>query len=609
MKWRKLTVPGYDDSRRPVHGVTVGNAPMSFPEVEIRMELPRIVSRWLTVGLTAALLIPGASTPGQKRPARSTSPTSKSGILHVLDRLGFGPRPGDVERVSAMGVGAYIEAQLNPENIDDSDLDRRLAPISSLNLSQAALLERFNPPKPPPPPPVPVTLPAVPEVKPAGEMAKPGDMPAKSADALAKPAESKPKPVPMPNPGQVIGDLRRATVLRATYSNRQLYEATVNFWENHFSIFINKDSDRFMMTAFDRDAIRPYAMGRFRDLLGATAHSPAMLYYLDNWQSSVVRVSPATKDRPEKKSGGINENYARELMELHTLGVDGGYTQKDVQEVARCLTGWTIRKPNEEGLFMFNPAAHDNGEKIVLGKRIPAGGGIADVEKVLDILARHPSTAKFIATKLTRRFVSDTPPPALVARAADVFLKTDGDIRETLRTILTSPEFAASLGAKVKTPFEFAVSALRATDAETDGGPVCDWIAKMGQPIFGRLTPDGFPDRADEWLSANQMLNRLNFGLALAQNQIKGTYIDGLKLLAGTSPNDGPAVTERVISLILNGKASPETRQALASVAKTEPQLASGAMPLRVADKPKPGPSPAAQALALALGSPEFQRR
>lgn len=580
------------------------------------MSSSRVFSRVLACGLTVGFFLPGMVVWAQKRtpPTRRTAPNTDS-ALHVLNRLGYGPRPGDVERVVGMGVPAYVAEQLNPENIDDSDLDRRLTGIPSLTLAQADLLARYNPPKPLPPPapapsadgkkpPMPETV--MPEMKPESKSEP------KPAVEAQKPPEAKPKPVPMPNPGQVIGDLRRATVLRATYSRRQLYEVTVNFWENHFNIFISKDSDRFLMTAFDRDVIRPHAFGRFRDLLGATAKSPAMLYYLDNWQSRIERITPATKDKPERKSGGINENYARELLELHTLGVDGGYTQKDVQEVARCLTGWTIRKPNEEGLFMFNPAWHDNGEKVVLGKRIPAGGGIADVERVLDILARHPSTAKFIATKLARRFVSDTPPPVLVARAADVFLKTDGDIRETLKVIVTSPEFAASIGAKVKNPFEFAVSALRATDAETDGGPVADWIAKLGQPIFGRLTPDGFPDRADEWLSANQMLNRLNFGLSLAQNFIKGTRIDGKKLLAGTPPDAGPAVTERVISLILNGKASPETRRAVAGVAQGEPPPPSNDLPLQpAADKPKPpaGPAPAAQALALALGSPEFQRR
>lgn len=565
------------------------------------MSFSRVFSRALACGLTAGFFLPGTAMFAQKRTAPVRRTTSADAALHVLNRLGYGPRPGDVQRVVALGVPAYVAEQLNPETLDDSDLDRRLTGIPSLNLAQADLLARYNPPKPPPPP----------DEKKAPEMKPEAKSEPKPAVETQKPAEAKPKPAPMPNPGQVIGDLRRATVLRATYSRRQLYEATVNFWENHFNIFINKDSDRFLMTAFDRDVIRPYAFGRFRDLLGATAKSPAMLYYLDNWQSRVERVTPATKDKPERKSGGINENYARELLELHTLGVDGGYSQKDVQEVARCLTGWTIRKPNEEGLFMFNPAWHDNGEKIVLGKRIPAGGGIADVERVLDILARHPSTAKFIATKLARRFVSDTPPPALVARAAEAFLKTDGDIRETLKVIVTSPEFAASIGAKVKNPFEFAISVLRATDAETDGGPVVDWISKLGQPIFGRLTPDGFPDRADEWLSAAQMLNRFNFGLSLAQNYIKGTKIDGKRLLAGTSPDDGPAVTERVISLILNGKASDETRRAVAGVARAEPVASPpGAMPLLPAtDKPPAGPAPAAQALALALGSPEFQRR
>ena len=289
-----------------------------------------------------------------------------------------------------------------------------------------------------------------------------------------------------------------------------------------------------------------------------------MLYYLDNWQSSMRHDVAATKDKPARSYGGINENYARELMELHTLGVDGGYSQKDVQEVARCLTGWTIRKPNEEGTFVFNPNAHDNGEKTVLGVRIPAGGGISDGERVLDILAKSPATAKFVVTKIARRFLGDDPPPALIAHASRVFLSSDGSIAETLKAIITSKEFSApaAFQNKVKTPFEYVASALRATAAETDAnGPVLNWIARMGQPVYGRVTPDGYPDRTTEWLSNNDLLSRLNFASALVQNQIKGTSVNIGKLL----PNDDSPV-DNVIAVVLMDRAGGATRKELEKI-------------------------------------------
>src|SRR5213079_2488055 len=304
------------------------------------------------------------------------------------------------------------------------------------------------------------------------------------------------------------------------------------------SIFANKDDDRYLLTSYDRDTIRPFAMGRFRDLLGATAHSPAMLFYLDNWRSSVPRPYPARNGNPAGVDGGLNENYARELMELHTLGVDGGYTQKDVQEVARCFTGWTIIAPrgagaaaqavmngpmaemarNRPGTFIFRPAVHDNGEKVVLGHKIPAGGGMKDGLMVLDILAHHPATAKFIATKLTRRFIADEPPPALVDRVAQTFLKTDGDIREVLKAIFSSPEFnsAEAYRAKVKRPFELAISAVRTLGADTNGGPqLHQWVARMGQPLYGFQTPNGYSDVAENWVNTGALLERMNFALAL----------------------------------------------------------------------------------------------
>jgi uncharacterized protein (DUF1800 family) len=432
--------------------------------------------------------------------ARGHDPMS---IDHLLSRMTFGATEQDRRHVAEVGVGAYIEEQLDPSSIDDHPLDVRLAALSTLRAATPPLIARFSSPKPPTPVLMPVELP------------------------LCTGLSVLPAVAPKPNvagPQAVVTELQRAAFLRAVYSRRQLYERMVRFWENHFSVYVNKDADRLYLTSFDRDTIRPFALGNFRALLGATAHSPAMLFYLDNWQSGVAK-GPLL-GTPRRRSGGLNENYARELLELHTLGVNGGYTQKDVEEVARCFTGWTIYKVNDAGLFMFDPAQHDDGEKFVLGHRIPPGGGIADGEMVLDILARHPSTARFIATKLARMFISDDPPESVVQRAAAVFLETNGSIAATIRTILKSRELAnqRTYEAKVKSPFEYAVSAVRLLGAETDGGrPILDWIARMGEPIFGRVTPDGYPDRANSWLSAGTLLQRMNFAIALAGNQIPGT--------------------------------------------------------------------------------------
>jgi uncharacterized protein (DUF1800 family) len=311
-------------------------------------------------------------------------------------------------------------------------------------------------------------------------------------------------------------------------SERQLYEQMVDFWENHFSVFSGKGQTRLYIPAYDRDVIRPKALGNFRDLLGAVAKSPAMLFYLDNAQSSADTARRTL--RPVRfqvgRRRGLNENYARELMELHTLGVDGGYTQQDVVEVARALTGWSI-DPGE-GAFIFRPGVHDAEEKVVLGTKLSAGRGIEDGEQVLDILARHPATARHIVRKLAVRFVSDTAPAALVDRCAAVFTAKQGDMRETLQCVVTSPEFfsRAAYRAKVKTPFELVASAFRATGAMPDrtarGTQI---VARLGQPIFGRQTPDGWPDRGEEWMNAGAMVNRVNFGLQLASGRVPGITV------------------------------------------------------------------------------------
>ena len=566
----------------------------------------------LCAGLLLFLLVCGPVAGFAAPEIPKTKLTKDQQIAQLLSRLTFGARPGDIERVKQMGIDTYLKQQLKPDTIDDSALDTRLAKLPTLSLATPTIAELYNPPKPKP---TPLPSPNVEKNETAAT--------ANAETQEAKPSPTpKPKPTPPPkNPGMVVNELQRAKLLRAVYSERQLYEVMVDFWENHFSIFANKDADRLLLTGFDREAVRPFAMGNFRDLLGATAHSPAMLYYLDNWTSSVLRKYPATKDRPARQSGGINENYARELMELHTLGVNGGYTQKDVQEVARCFTGWTIRKPNDEGVFIYNPALHDNGEKTVLGVKIAAGGGIADGERVLDILASHPSTARFIATKMARRFLGDEPPKAVVDRAARVFLTTNGSITETLKSIITSPAFfsPATYRNKVRSPFEYVAAALRITNAETDADrPILNWISRMGQPVYGRVTPDGYPDMSTEWLSNNDLLTRFNFAGALATNSIKGTKVDTKKLLENTDASDPLKVEEALSRLILTNAITDHTKAALEKVAKdakarkdaeVERAALAGTMALAEQKPAAKQPNYVLEILGLVLGTPEFQRK
>lgn len=594
----------------------------------------------------------------QRKPKPKNHPMSADQrIAHVLSRLTFGARPGDFERVKALGVEAFIDEQLDPDSIDASAVIARLRKLPTLGMATPVIIEQYTPPKPSA---VPSPTPAkaadnatagvanvISEKNEAGKMStlttgqsetqmspkmEEARLPAPVTDSMKAPETMKPsgsqekpaaaKPTPAPKtPQMVVTELQRAKLLRAVYSDRQLYEVMVDFWENHFNVFANKDNDRYLLTAYDRETIRPFATGRFRDLLGATAHSPAMLFYLDNWRSSVPRPYAATKDKPAGIDGGFNENYARELMELHTLGVDGGYTQKDVLEVARCFSGWTIQKPNEQGLFLYRPGLHDDGEKIVLGHRILPGGGMADGERVLDILAAHPATARFIATKLARRFISDNPPQPVIDRAAAVFLKTDGSIRETLRAIVTSPEFFSdtTYRAKLRSPFEYVAAAMRALNAETDGDrPVLDAIARMGQPLFGRITPDGYADRSDQWLSSGAMIARFNFAGALATNRLKGTKIDVGRLVSGIDEANKDSVAAKFIRITVSNDVSQSTRtvleKALQSQAAAAPPLKRGTgLPVGYdsAAVKTSGPAPAYinELITLLLGSPEFQQR
>jgi uncharacterized protein (DUF1800 family) len=403
---------------------------------------------------------------------------------------------------------------------------------------------------------------------------------------------------------QVFDELAEAKLLRAAYADRQLEEVLADFWFNHFNVFARKGRTEVYIGEYERDIIRPHVLGRFRDLLEATAKSPAMLFYLDNWLSAdpnagermdgLRRQARPNARRPNgrpnantqaqsstqnRQTRGLNENYARELLELHTLGVDGGYTQQDVVEVARAFTGWTIGRPGEQG-FRFAPAIHDRGAKKVLGQTIPSGGGIEDGERVLDIVARHPSTAMHIAFKLAQRFVSDAPPQALVDRAAATFSKTDGDLREVVRVIVTSPEFFApeSYRAKVKTPFEFVVSALRATDADLQAAtPIVRALAGLGMPLYLCQPPTGYDETAAAWVSSGALVNRLNFAVALSGGELRGVRLP--------PPGTPAEARERIVRDALAGDVSNTTRDTIAK-AQT-----------------------ASQAIALAIGSPEFQRQ
>ena len=424
-------------------------------------------------------------------------------VAHALNRWTFGPGPGDYARVAALGPDAFLEEQLAPEKIDDGLCER----------ATARFTECWS--------------------EPLGE-------------AYEEDAEYLP-PV-----------LRRTAILRAVYSQRQLFEVMCEFWSDHFNIDPGKGDCRYTKISDDQEVIRAHALGNFRDMLRASALSPAMLWYLDGRAN--VKRTPGEKP---------NENYARELMELHTLGVHGGYTQHDVMEVARCLTGWTILAKKNDGYsgnllsplkdrakVVFRKEAHDNGAKQVLGQEIAAGLGEGDLERVIEIVAAHPSTAQFIATKLCVRFIADEPPPAAVDAVTRAFTESRGDIKTTLRTLFGTPEFHASTGAKFKRPFHFVVSALRATNAQTDADRgLLSYLEKMGQVPFRYPTPDGYPARAQHWHST--LLWRWKFAIALANNHIKGTHIERKEFTAALGGDAAVAAT------LLNRQPSAEERDAL----------------------------------------------
>lgn len=575
-------------------------------------------------------------------------------ILHVLNRLGFGARAGDVEKVKAMGLNKYIEQQLNAPSNDSAEVAARLKNLEVLDMTTAeifakypapgALLKQMNGGKKG------IAAKNAAEDAKNTQMMPDGSMTANNkiqdiqqAQANMNDDEKRAQRQKIKEiyeqynlkPANLItGQMQSSRIIRATYSENQLQEQMVDFWLNHFNVYAGKAAVKWYIPAYERDVIRKNALGNFRDLLVGTAQSPAMLFYLDNFQSMSPKVNnnkqgerlrqmisngqlnPQMRERMRqrgltdeqidqrikrvetaakqpKQERGINENYARELMELHTLGVDGGYTQKDVQEVAKAFTGWTIADPRgykkmayndisgnddnkkltklqrmagvpddlESGEFYFNQNWHETGDKTVLGQKV-SEGGMKDGLKVIDILVGQPATAKFIAKKLAVKFVSDNPSDALVNRVADAFHKSNGDIKTTLRALFTDSEFYApeNYRAKIKTPFELMVSSLRVLNADVKASPtLIGLLNKMGEPLYGYIAPTGYPDKAEDWVNTGALLERMNFAVALASNRIPQAKVN----LTGYGANSKQEILNKAVSGILGGEIAPATKQML----------------------------------------------
>lgn len=640
--------------------------------------------------------------------AKSLSEDQK--IVHVLNRLGFGARPGDVERVKKLGLQKYIDQQLNPTLIDDAAAEAKLKGLDVFGMTTAQIFAKYPNPG--------ALLRQLEGGRQAqanarnnsaltsGAMADPAAEQQMTADEqrerrqklqeLYREYDLRPANQLLP---QIIGN----RVLRAVYSERQLQEVMVDFWQNHFNVFAGKAAVRWYIPSYERDVLRKNALGNFKDLVAGTAQHPAMLFYLDNFESVAPQADSTAgrggnnrlqeamrsgnlnarqRERIKQRQGltdaeldarikqgqqvaqnrqrrGINENYARELMELHTMGVDSGYTQKDIVEVARAFTGWTIADPRgyrraaaemiqgeedmrlarlqrqagipddiESGEFYFNERWHDKDAKTVLGQKV-SEGGVKDGLKVIDILVKHPSTAKFIARKLAVKFVSDTPSDALVGRIADAFSKSNGDIKTTLRALFSDKEFFApeNYRAKIKSPFELAVSSIRTLGGNTNANPaLIAMLNKLGEVPYGYQAPTGYPDTAEDWVNTGALLERLNFAVAVASNRIPGTRVE----LKGYDTAERLKILDQAIERILAGEISPATKASLVKqMSQPLPEVSegkdvdydAGEVPNMRQQGQQGGMNRQARLLApsgdpevfkivsLVLGTPEFQRQ
>jgi uncharacterized protein (DUF1800 family) len=513
-------------------------------------------------------------------PARAASLSAGQQAVHVLNRIAFGPRPGDIERITQMGVQRYIDGQLNPETLAyPAALSERLASLDSANRSAGDVVGQFAELQK--------------QVRDEDEGAKQRRRAALTTIAL---------------------ETAEARLLRAIDSPRQLEEVMVDFWYNHFNVFSGKGIDRALVASYERDAIRPYVMGSFRDLLGATAKHPAMLYYLDNYLSTSADYTPgklraavamALPNAPKAKARGLNENFARELMELHTLGVDGGYTQKDVTELARMLTGWTYDQRalvRNNQTFRFDPQRHDQGVKTWLGREVPEQGQ-REGEMALDVLAMHPSTAHHLSYKLAQYFVQDNPPPALVERMARVYLASQGDIRSVLRTLFSSQQFMApeAVGAKFKTPYQFVISAARASATPVVNiAPLLGTMSQLGMPLYGCQTPDGYKNTQDAWLNPDALTRRITFATALAggklqlANRPKMAVAPAAMAAAMPAPMDGAMTAPPAAAAPALDAVRLQSTLGSAISSSTLATVAASAEPLRA---------------AMLLGSPDFMQR
>ena len=647
------------------------------------------LTRFYAVLLLTAVTAPTfAFTEGPDRDRKALTADQKA--LHVLNRLGFGARPGDVEKVKALGIRKYIDQQLEPSKIEDGIAEKKTSDLEIFKMTTAEVFAKY---------PNPGALLQALEGRNAAQ--NPEEMTEKDRQERQRKIREYYQKYDLRQANQLQPQITANRVLRAVYSERQLQEVMVDFWQNHFNVFAGKAAVRWYIPSYERDVIRKNALGNFRDLVVGTAQHPAMLFYLDNFESRASNsqpqqpgriqqllrdgnLTPQMRERIKRNQGitdaeldqrikraqdqmqnqqrrtppGLNENYARELMELHTMGVDSGYTQKDIVEVARAFTGWTIADPRgyrraaaneikdmenrqierlqrmagvpddiESGEFYFNERWHDREAKTVLGQKVNEGG-MKDGLKVIDILVKHPATAKFIARKLAVKFVSDTPNEKLVNRVASAFSKSNGDIKTTLRAIFDDDEFfaPATYRAKIKTPFELAISSIRTIGAETNGSPaILAMLNKLGEVPYGYQAPTGYPDTAEDWVNTGALLERLNFAVALSSNQIPGTRVDLKRFEAA----DKTAIMNKAIAAVLDNDLSPATRATLLKqVEQPLPEAKAGPEPEDMVDVPNmrqpgqqggrgrqarllpPSGNPDVfKVVSLVLGTPEFQRQ
>jgi len=545
------------------------------------------------VGLMVASTIALTAIPPYRLTAQVLSP--RDSAVHALNRLAYGPRPGDVDRVAQGGVMTWIEQQLAPERIDDARLAERERRFDLLSYRRDDLARLYL----------------------DAQRARRERQQAQRADSMmGPPADQADQSPERLRARRLAGELQELAVVRAALSERQLQEVMVDFWTNHFNVFLGKGADRFLMPSYIEETIRPRALGKFSDLLIATARSPAMLFYLDNWES----VAPGSQPPYQTRNGelgtrnrlfrlprsafrvvsanrtpkGINENYARELLELHTLGVDGGYTQQDVIAVARIFTGWSIAPPPRGGGFEFHDWAHDRGAKTVLGVAFPPGHGEDEAVRLLAMLANSPATMHHVSRQLCARFVADDPPDGCVDAAAAAWQRSGGDIREVLRAIFRSPDFWApqNVRAKVKTPLEFVVSAAPAVGADPDStARLAQVVARLGEPLYLHVAPDGYAERQEDWLNSGALLARMNAAVAIAAGRLPGAAVNLDSLVPATADRDAlvAAVNDRILAGTMSEHTKTVIRDQLSDI--SDPKQAR------------------ALAIGLALGGPDFQRQ